>query len=350
MPTNYAQKIADQLKLRPAQVAAAIDLLDAGNTLPFVARYRKEATGSLDEDQIRRLLDSLTRLRAVDERRETIIASIEEQGQMTDDLRRQIEAAESLTALEDLYAPYRPKRRTRAGIAREKGLQGLADLIVQQPLIPKTAEQIAADFLNEQVATPQDALAGARDIVAEAISDHADVRGQVRDKAMRFGLVQCAKNRRRRRPAGRLPGVLRFPGRVDRLKPYQVLAINRGEAEKVLRVRLDVAERDWRLPVESVFRANPRSPLAEQLALAIEDAAARLLLPAIERDVRRALTEQAEAHAIQVFAANLRGLLTQPPSGRTYRFGHRSRFSHGLQGRRCRSDRQGRGYGHDLSP
>jgi len=313
MPTNYAHKIADQLKLRPAQVAATIDLLDAGNTLPFVARYRKEATGSLDEDQIRRLLDSLTKMRAVDERRETILASIEEQGQMTDDLRRQIEAADSLTALEDLYAPYRPKRRTRASIAREKGLQGLADLIVQQPLTRKTAEQIAADFLNEQVTTPEDALAGARDIVAEAISDHAGIRGQVRDKAMRFGLVQCAKIADADDPKAVYQLYYAYEVRADRIKPYQVLAINRGETEKVLRVRLDVAERDWRLPVEAVFRADPRSPLAEQLALAIEDAAARLLLPAIERDVRRALTEQAEEHAIQVFAANLRGLLTQPP-------------------------------------
>src|SRR5258707_8713198 len=162
---NYEQKIATQLNLRPGQVAATIELLDAGNTLPFIARYRKEVTGSLDEDQIRNLTELLERLRSLDERRKSILASIEEQGKLTPELQKQIDAAESLTTLEDLYLPYKPKRRTRASIAREKGLQGLADLILQQIRTPQTADQIAAPFKNDQVPNVEEALSGARDIV-----------------------------------------------------------------------------------------------------------------------------------------------------------------------------------------
>jgi len=311
--SNHAQKIAIQLNLRLAQVTAAIDLLDAGNTLPFIARYRKEATGSLDEEQLRALIELLDRLRALDARRLSIRASINEQGKLTPALDQQLEAAEGLTALEDLYLPYKLKRRTRASIARENGLQGLADLILQQARPSQPIQAIAATFTNAQVATPDDALSGARDIVAETISDNAAVRSQVRERAMRYGVVQCS----RIEAAADLKRVYEtyysFVVRVERLKPYQVLALNRGEAEKVLRVVLDVAERDWRQPISGVFRPDARSPFAAQLDLAISDAAQRLLLPAIERDVRRALTEQAETHAIRVFATNLRGLLNQPP-------------------------------------
>jgi len=310
---NYDQKIASELSIRPAQVAAAVDLLDAGNTLPFIARYRKEMTGNLDEEQLRQLKEWLSTLRTLDERRETVIATIEEQGQLTPELHRQLLAVDTLTNLEDLYQPYKPKRRTRASIAREKGLQGLADLIMEQPRNGKTLRELATPFLSDTVETVDDAFAGARDIVAETISDHANVRGQVRNKAMRFGLLQSHKIK----DAEDLKGVFQlyyeFEMRVDRLKPYQVLAINRGEAEKVLRVRLDTAERDWRTAVETAFRLDKRSPLAEQLELAIDDAAQRLLLPAVERDVRAALSERAEVHAVSVFAVNLRGLLSQPP-------------------------------------
>src|SRR5690606_31020561 len=193
MPTNYSKKIAEQMNLRPEQVAAAIDLLDAGNTLPFVARYRKEATGSLDEEQIRRLLDMVTKLRTLDERRETILNSIDEQGKLTPELRQQINAAETVTALEDLYQPYKPKRRTRASAAREKGLQGLADLILSQQATGQKLEELAKKFLNDDVPTVADALAGARDIVAEAISDDPQVRGEVREKALNWGLNQSSK-------------------------------------------------------------------------------------------------------------------------------------------------------------
>jgi uncharacterized protein len=313
MPTDYSQKIAQQMKLRPEQVAAAIDLLDAGNTLPFVARYRKEATGSLDEDQIRRLLDMVTKMRALAERRETILNSIEEQGKLTPQLRQQIESAETVTVLEDLYQPYKPKRRTRASTAREKGLQGLADLILSQQATGQNLEVLAKQYLNADVPTVADALAGARDIVAETISDDPQVRGEMRDKALRWGLNQSSKIDGGEDPKGTYELYYDFEGRVDRLKPYQILALNRGEAEKILRVKIDVAERDWQRAIQQKFRENPRSPLAEQLQQAVSDAAKRLLLPAIERDVRAILTEQAEEHAIQVFADNLRGLLLQPP-------------------------------------
>ncbi len=310
---NYDQKIAQLLNLRPTQVGAAIQLLDEGNTLPFVARYRKEMTGSLDEDQLRQLLESVTKLRAVDERRDTILESIEEQGKLTPELKKEIETAETLTTLEDLYQPYKPKRRTRASIARENGLQGLADLILQQAKVNKNAAQIAKDYLSAEVSTGEDALSGARDIVAETISDHAGVRGELRSKALRWGLLQCEKIKDAADEKAVYELYYAYEQRIDRLKPYQILAMNRGEAEKVLRVKIDVAERDWQGAIESTFRPDRRSPLAEQMELAIADAAKRLLLPAIERDVRGVLGEEAEKHAITIFATNLRGLLTQPP-------------------------------------
>ena len=310
---NYAQRISTQLNLRPAQVAAAIELLDAGNTLPFVARYRKEMTGNLDEEQLRQLVALLTRLRALDERRQTVVASIETQGKLTPELHQQLLAAETRTALEDLYQPYKPKRRTRASAARDKGLQGLADLILEQERTMQTVAQIAAPFLTPDVPTVEDALAGARDIVAETISDHPDVRRLTREKALKWGMLRSEKTEKGQDERGVYQLYYDFEWQVNRLRPHQVLAINRGEAEKVLRVRVDIAERDWLTAINSTFRPDWNSPLADQLVLAADDAAQRLLLPAIERDVRRLLTGQAGAHAISVFAANLRALLNQPP-------------------------------------
>ncbi|MCL4250480.1 MAG: RNA-binding transcriptional accessory protein [Anaerolineae bacterium] len=310
---KYAQRIALELDIDESQAAAAIDLLDAGNTLPFIARYRKEATRGLDEDQLRRLGESLTRRRALDERREVVLASIEDQGKLTDDLRALIEAAETQTALEDLYQPYKPKRRTRAMIARERGLEPLAEMILTQRRIQEPLEQIARPYLSDQVPTVEDVWAGARDIVAEVISDHAAVRGQLREKALRWGLLRARKIDDAQDDRRVYQLYYEYEAPLPRLKPYQVLAINRGEAEKVLRVHVDVAERDWRGAIETHFRPDRRSLLADQLERALVDAAERLLLPAIERDARRTLTEAAETHAIQVFANNLRGLLNQPP-------------------------------------
>jgi len=316
--TDYAQKIATQLNIRQAQAAAAIELLDAGNTLPFIARYRKEATSGLDEEQLRALMDLLDLLRKLDERRAAILASIQEQGKLTPELEAQLLAADTLTALEDLYQPYRPKRRTRASIARELGLQPLADQILAQLRTRTRLEQLAAPFLNENVPGSEEAWAGARDIVAETISDHPEVRRVTREKALRFAAVSTGKIEDAQDERSVYALYYDFNLRVDKLRPHQILAINRGEAQKVLRVGFDVPERDWRNAISAVFRVDQLSPLASQMQLAIDDAAERLLLPAIERDVRRTLTELAETHAIRVFAANLRALLTQPPlAGRT---------------------------------
>jgi uncharacterized protein len=310
---SHIEIIASQLNIRPNQVAATIELLDDGNTLPFIARYRKEATGGLDEEQLRQVSTMIEKLRALDERRATILKSIEEQGKLSDELRAQIKAAETMTALEDLYAPYKPKRRTRAMVAREKGLQQLADLILQQAKDRRPLEAIVAPFLNENVATVEEALAGARDIVAETISDHAGVRKTTREKALQWGNVVVEKVEDAEDEKQVYETYYEFENRVDRLFPHQILACNRGENEKVLRVQVEVQERDWRAAIDSAFKADILSPFADQLVLAINEAAERLLLPAIERDVRRALTEKAEAHAIQVFSANLRALLGQPP-------------------------------------
>ncbi len=315
---DYAERIANIISVRPTQVAASIELMDAGNTLPFIARYRKEATGSLDEDQLRQVGEWLLKLRSLDERRQTILKSIAEQEKLTPELEQKILSAETLTELEDLYQPYKPKRRTRASVARELGLQPLADLILSQARLDQTLEELANPYLGEQVQSSADAWAGARDIVAETISDNAEVRRITREKALQWGLLRCEKSEAADDPKRVYELYYDFETGVDKLRPHQVLAINRGEHEKVLSVQVVIAERDWQSAIASQFRSDPRSSLGDQLRLAAEDAAERLLLPAIERDVRRVLSEKAEAHAILVFAANLRALLNQPPlNGRT---------------------------------
>ncbi len=312
-PRPYDRTIAEQLGVQPRQVAATINLLDEGNTVPFIARYRKEMTGGLPDETIQKLTDLLDRLRALDERRATILKSIEEQEKLTPALKGEIDAADSLAALEDLYTPYKPKRRTRATMAKEKGLEGLADLILKQARTDKSPDELAAAFLNDEVPTVEEALAGARDIVAEAISESAQVRGELRARAQRFGSAQAAKIEGAEDERRTYETYYEFEYRIGRLRPYQVLAINRGEQEKVLRVHVSIDERDWQEAIALLFKADRRSPLAQQMLTAADDAAKRLLIPAIERDVRRLLTEEAEEHAIQVFATNLGSLLTQPP-------------------------------------
>ena len=310
---THAQIIAKQLNVQVAQVSATIELLDAGNTLPFIARYRKEATGTLDEEQLRLIIEQLEKLRTVDERRDAILKSIEEQGKLTPQLQKQLQAADTVTALEDLYLPYKPKRRTRASIARDKGLAGLAEWILKQPPTKQTLAQIVRPFLNDLAPTEEEAWAGARDIVAETISDHAEVRRATRERAMHWGTLLAEKIESAVDERGVYQTYYAFESGVDRLRPHQVLAINRGEKEKVVRVRVEIQERDWLTAILTFFQPRRISPLAGQLDLAIADAAERLLLPAIERDVRRDLSEKAELHAISVFAANLRSLLSQPP-------------------------------------
>jgi uncharacterized protein len=309
---NHAEQIASQLHVKPSQVTAVINLLDEGNTVPFIARYRKEMTGSLDDEQIRIIADELVRLRSLDERRASILASIEEQGKLTSELRESIAAALKMTALEDLYAPYKKKRRTRAMVAREKGLEPLAELILQQP-ITGSPEEAAGPFLNDQVADVSEALQGARDIVAEVISENANIRTTVREKALRFSRLRVEKIKDAGDEKAVYQSYYAFEARIDRLQPHQILAIARGEKEGILRVHVDVPERDWLDAIQAEFEQDILSPFADQLALAIQDSAERLLLPAIARDVRREKNESADNHAIQVFANNLRALLSQPP-------------------------------------
>ncbi|MEP6895393.1 MAG: Tex-like N-terminal domain-containing protein [Chloroflexota bacterium] len=309
---THAEQIAKQLHVKSSQVTAVISLLDGDNTVPFIARYRKEMTGSLDDEQIRIIADELVRLRAQDERRAAILASIEEQGKLTDELRASINAAVTLAMLEDLYAPYKKKRRTRAMAARERGLERLAELILAQPTTG-SPEKIAETFLNDQVTNISEALQGARDIVAEMISDNANVRSTVREKALKFAKLRAEKIKDSVDEKTVYQSYYEFEQRVDRLQPHQVLAINRGEKEGVLRVHVDVPERDWLDAIQAEFEQDILSPFADQLALAIQDSAERLLLPAIERDVRREKDETTDQHAIQVFANNLRALLSQPP-------------------------------------
>ncbi|MEY2816932.1 MAG: hypothetical protein RL275_395, partial [Chloroflexota bacterium] len=310
-PMSHSEIIATLLQVKPTQVEAVIKLLDDGNTVPFIARYRKEMTGSLDDEQIRIIADELTRLRGLDERRAAILASIEEQGKLTDELRAAIEAAATMTALEDLYAPYKKKRRTRAMVAREKGLEPLAELILKQG--SGSLDKLAAKFLNEQVGSVEEALQGARDIVAETISDNANVRSTLREKALKFSTVYSKKIEDAVDEKRVYESYYDFTSRVDRLLPHQILAITRGEKEGVLKVRVDIPERDWLDAIQSEYEQDIISPFADQLALAIQDCAERLLLPAIERDVRRDKGEGADNHAIQVFASNLRALLSQAP-------------------------------------
>jgi len=311
--TDFAANVAAQLSLHLPKVAATIELLDAGNTIPFIARYRKERTGGLDEAQLRAIDAELERIRALEERRDTIIGAIAEQGKLTPELRERLLAAATRTELEDLYQPYRAKRRTRASVARERGLEELAELVLEQPRTARRPDELAQAFVNAEVPTADDAWAGARDIVAERIADHADVRRLCRERAMQSGALQADRVPKSEDPRSVFQTYYEWGQRIERIKPYQVLALNRGETEGVLRVRVAVRERDWQAAIAAAFRPDRRSPLFGQLQLAIADAAERLLLPAIERDVRRELSERAGAHAIAVFAANLRQLLSQPP-------------------------------------
>jgi len=313
IPTmSHAEQIASLLNVKASQVFAVISLLDEDNTVPFIARYRKEMTGSLDDEQIRIIADELVRLRALDTRRASILASIEEQGRLTDELRVSINAAQTMTALEDLYAPYKKKRRTRAMLARERGLEPLAEMILSQST-DGSPEKLAQQFLNDQVKDISEALQGARDIVAETISDNANVRAMVREKALKFARIRVEKVRDAADEKGVYQSYYEFETRVDRLQPHQTLAILRGEKEAILRVHVDIPERDWLDAIQAEFEQDILSPFAEQLELAMRDSAERLLLPAIERDVRREKGESADNHAIQVFANNLRALLGQPP-------------------------------------
>ena len=305
-------KISEELGIKKGQAEAAVKLIDEGNTIPFIARYRKEVTGSLNDEVLRNLYERLIYLRNLEERKETVLNSIEEQGKLTEELKTQILAAETMVAVEDLYRPYKPKRRTRATIAKEKGLEPLANTIMLQMLstpLEKEAEQYVDPEKN--VNTVEEAVAGAKDIIAETISDEADYRTRIRELTMKKGrIISTAKD-----PEAESVYEMyyEFDEPVNRLAGHRVLALNRGENEKILTVKVEAPEEDILRFLEKkvITRENPNTEAA--LKEAAEDAYDRLIAPAIEREIRSSLTEMAEDGAIRVFGKNLEQLLMQPP-------------------------------------
>lgn len=306
------QKITEELGVKKWQVDAAVRLIDEGNTIPFIARYRKEVTGTLDDEQLRKLYERLNYLRGLEEKKEQVLSSIEEQGKLTPELKQQILAAETLVVVEDLYRPYRPKRRTRATIAKEKGLEPLAAAITWQKMA-EPVEEAAKQYVSEEkgVATVEEAIAGARDIIAEFISDKANYRSFIRNVTMKKGsLVSQAKDPDQESV---YEMYYDFEEPVSRLAGHRILAVNRGEKEKILTVKIQAPEEEILSYLEhQVIR--PGNPHTEPvLKEAVADSYKRLIAPAIEREIRSELTEKAEDGAIQVFGKNLHQLLMQPP-------------------------------------
>lgn len=306
------QKIAEELSIKKWQVEAVVSLIDEGNTIPFIARYRKEKHGALDDEQLRSLNERLTYLRNLEDKKEQVLASIEEQGKLTDELREQILAAQTQVVVEDLYRPYRPKRRTRATIAKEKGLEGLANIILLQ-MTDQPLEEEAKAYVSEEkeVATVQDALQGAMDIIAEAIADEADYRIYIRKLTVEEGsLVSAAKDEKEKSV---YETYYDFEEAVKKIAGYRILAINRGEKEKFLTVKITAPEERILRYLEKkvITRENPHT--SEYLKEAAADSYKRLIAPSIEREIRNELTEQAEDGAIKVFGKNLTQLLMQPP-------------------------------------
>ena len=306
------KKIAEELSVKLWQVEAAVGLIDEGNTIPFISRYRKEVTGSLNDEQLRTLDERLKYLRNLEEKKEQVLATIEEQGKLTEELKQQIQAAETLVVVEDLYRPYRPKRRTRAIIAREKGLEGLANIISLQ-MTDKSLEEEAEAYLSEEkgVETIKDAIAGAMDIIAENISDEADYRIRIRKMTFENGRITSAAKDPEAKTVYEM--YYNFEEPVKKIAGHRVLALNRGEGEKVLNVKVEAPVEDILRYLEKqiIIRENPNTTPVLQDAIA--DSYSRLIGPAIEREIRNELTEKAEDGAISVFGKNLEQLLLQPP-------------------------------------
>lgn len=314
---DIAKVIAAELKIKPSQVETVIKLIDEGNTIPFIARYRKEMHGGLNDEVLRDLEERLNYLRNLQERKDTVLSSIEEQGKLTDELRKEIEDAMTLVAVEDLYRPYKQKRRTRAMIAKEKGLEGLAVwLLLQHSAHP--AEEEAKKYIDEEkgVATAEEALAGAKDIIAEGISDDASYRTWIRDISFKKGMLVSEAKDKEAQSVYEM--YYDFREAVAGMTGYRTLAINRGEKEKILNVKIEAPEEE----IISYLEENTihgKDPVTEPiLKECCEDAYRRLIKESIERDIRSELTEQAENGAIEVFRKNLNQLLMQPPiAGKT---------------------------------
>ena len=321
--SDIAQTLSSELSIQREQIARTIALLDEGNTIPFIARYRKEITSSLDEVQIQTIADRLASLRALYERKQDVHRLIETQGKLTPELEAALEAATTLQEVEDLYLPYRPKRKTRASVAREKGLAPLADIILQQPELAGDAEMVrekyALPFLSTEkgVDTSLEAYAGASDIAAEVMAEDANVRGSMRStffKRSTIGtrLVDPDKIAEKD-PNGVYQLYYEFNEEITKLVPHRILALNRAEREEVLRVAISLPYEHARQRITQHYPIKRTSPFAQLLSDAMEDGYKRLLAPAMEREVRVELTRRAEEHAIHIFAANLRNLLLQPP-------------------------------------
>lgn len=309
---DIALKITEELACKKWQVEAAMKLIDEGNTIPFIARYRKEATGSLNDEQLRELNERLTYLRNLEEKKAQVLSSIEEQEKLTPELKAQIEAAETMVLVDDLYRPYRPKRKTRATVAKDKGLEGLANIIYLQ-MTDTAIEKEAESYLSEEkgVLTVDEAIAGAKDIIAENISDEADFRTKLRELTMSKGILSSSAKDAEAESVYEMYYAFSTP--VSKMTGYRTLAVNRGEKENFLTVKIEAPVEDiiQYLEKQIIVQNNPYT--TEILKDVIADSYERLIAPSIEREVRNALTEAAEDGAIKVFASNLEQLLMQPP-------------------------------------
>ncbi len=323
---NIPSAIASELKVKVQQVEAVIKLFSEGSTIPFIARYRKEHTGGLDEEVLRQIEDRLNYLTLLEERREAILKSIEEQGKLTDELRQKLNAAVKLQELEDIYLPYKPKRKTRGTIAKAKGLEPLALFILQNPQFTGNFEEKLSEFVNAEAGVNdiEEALQGAKDIIAEMISDTAEVRKEVREYLLANSLVKSekAKGKQEEKTNEKLKERDRkeiyqiyyeFSIDIKKIKPYQVLALNRGEKEKTLKVTFSFEHDDVILNIKNAFFESKDSVFKDILDETAKDSFTRLIYPSIEREIRNLLTETSDLHAIEIFASNLRQLLLQPP-------------------------------------
>ncbi len=309
---DIIQKLTEELQVKRGQVEAAVKLIDEGNTIPFISRYRKEATGALNDEQLRNLDERLTYLRNLEEKKAQVISSIEEQGKLTDELKKAIEAAQTQVAVDDLYRPYRPKRRTRAIIAKEKGLEGLANVILLQ-MTSQPLEEEAKNYLSEEkgVSTAEEAIAGAMDIIAESISDEADYRTWIRNKTMKEGMITSEAKDDQAQSV--YETYYHFCQPLNKMAGHRTLALNRGESEKILTVKIEAPEAEILSYLESRVVSRDNAYTTPILEATVKDSYQRLIAPAIEREIRNVLTEQAEEGAIRVFGKNLEQLLMQPP-------------------------------------
>ena len=309
---DIIQKIKEELQVEKWQVEAAVKLIDEGNTIPFISRYRKEVTGSLNDEQLRNLDERLTYLRSLEDKKEQVLKSIEEQGKLTDELKEKILAAQTLVVVEDLYRPYRPKRKTRASIAKEKGLDPLAEYILRQEATEPVLNE-AAKYVSEEkeVKTVEEALQGAQDIIAEMISDDADHRLYIRNITVEEGIVTSTAKDEKAQSVYEM--YYNFEEPVKKIAGHRVLALNRGEAEKVLTVKVNAPEERILRYLEKKLITKENEYTTPVICAAVEDSYDRLIAPAIEREIRNDLTEKAEDGAINVFGKNLEQLLLQPP-------------------------------------